>query len=213
MFPKAPNLNELGAYSVNRPGSSEVVYQPLYDYQVYAAAGQTSLTFFQTPIGGAKTIADTNMQVGGVLPAPQRFLLLAIEVAFFPGNNPGTFGAQAAANNINDVNAVAKSGHVQLFIGNKPYLDEAPIGVMPQSFRLAGISALADQTTIAAASQSRIDYAVMAGPLYRLPTPLLIPTQQNFRITMDWPVAVALPSTVAGRIGVRMLGYLYRSSQ
>ena len=206
-------LSEIGKYAVNRPGQQEALYQPLYDYQTYAAAGQTSLTFFAIPQGqGGKTIHDTNMETASALPNPKTFLIQGIEIVFFSGVVPGIFGAQAAATYLNDVNAVHQSGHVQLFIGSKPYLDEAPIGVFPPSFRLGGMAALADTTTAAADAQSRIDYATMAGATYSI-TPFFLPSQQNFKVTVDWPAVVALPSTVAGRIGVRLLGTLYRNSQ
>lgn len=206
-------LQDLSKFQVNRPDQQEAIWQPLYDYQAYAAAGQTSLNFFQIPKGQAgKTIQDTNMEAAGALPVPKRFLLQAIEVVFFSGVTPATFGAQAAGNYINDVNAFYKSGHIQIFVGSKPYLDEAPIGVMPPSFRLAGFAALADQSTIAADLQSMIQYATPAGRLYEVP-PMFLPSQQNFNVTMDWATAVALPSGVAGRVGVRLLGTLYRNSQ
>lgn len=203
----------LRRYDVNRPGSQEVIKQPLYDYQTYASAGQTSLTFFQIPQGqNNKTLADTNMEQAGALPQPKQFLIKAIEIHFASGVTPGSFGAQAASNYINDVEAVAHSGHVQLFIGSKPYLDEAPIGVFPTSWRLYAEASMSDSSTAGANQQGRVDYAKSVGPVYELP-PLLIPSQQNFRVTLTWPTAVALPSGVNGRIGVRLLGDLYRLSQ
>lgn len=206
-------LSEVNRYAVNRKNQPEAIFQPLYDYQTYAAAGQTSLSFFQIPIGqSSKTIADTNMESAGQLPSPKTFMVQAIEVAFFSGVTPSTHGAQAAAEYVNDVNAIHKSGHLQLFIGSKPYLDEAPIGVFPQSWGMGGFAAVADTTTAAADSQTLIQYARTVGRLYEIP-PLYIPSNQNFKVTLDWPTAVATPSTVAGRIGVRLLGTLYRESQ
>ena len=208
-----PPLSDLGKYAVNRPGQDEGIWQPLYDYQTYAAAGQTSLNFFQIPQGqSSKTLADTNMEAAGALPVPKRFLIQGIEIVFFSGVTPGTFGAQAAAAYINDQNAIYKSGHVQLFIGSKPYLDEAPIGVFPPSWGLGGFAALADTTTAGANQQSMIQYARGVGRVYEIP-PMLLPSQQNFKVSINWPTAVATPSTVAGRIGVRLLGVMYRNSQ
>ena len=210
---RAIPLSEVDRYAVNRAGQNEAISQPLYDYQAYAAAGQTSLNFFQIPQGqSSKTLADTNMEAAGQLPNPKRFLIQAMEIAFFSGVTPGTFGAQAAAGYINDVNAVYKSGHVQLFIGSKPYLDEAPLGVFAQSWGLAGFSALADSSTAGADQQSMVQYGRTVGRLYEI-TPIFIPSNQNFKVQITWPTAVALPSTVAGRIGIRLLGTLYRNSQ
>ncbi|MGH8744731.1 MAG: hypothetical protein ACREUY_10685, partial [Burkholderiales bacterium] len=81
---------DLTQYQVNRKDQLEVIRQTLYDYQVYTAAGVAQQTFFTVPNGsGGKTLADTNMSVAGSLPAPQRFLIQAIEVYFSPGVLPG----------------------------------------------------------------------------------------------------------------------------
>lgn len=213
MAGKVLNPSQLKAYSVNRAGQEEGITQPLYDYQTYPNAGATSLTFFQIPNGqSGKTLADTNMEQAGTLPAPKKFLIQAIEIAFFPGSSPSVNGAAAASEQWNDTYAVFKSGHFQLFIGSKPYLDEAPLGVFPPGWRLAGAAALSDSTTAGADQQTRIGYAGFSGRPYQI-TPIMLPTQQNFKVTITWPSAVSLPSGVDGRIGVRLLGALYRLSQ
>lgn len=209
-----PDIAALEKYSVNRAGQYEVIGSSLFDYTAYAAAGQTELNFFQTPQGqGGKTAADTNMESAGTLPAPKKFICEAIEVNFWPGVTPGTFGAQAAANYVNDVWTVAKSGYLQFYIGSKNYVEEGPIGVFPAMNGLVIGAALADQTTAAAASQSMIQYANMGGKVYTLKSPVTLESNQNFRVSLKWPTAVALPSTAIGRIGVRLRGYLYRLSQ
>ena len=71
-----PTLDQLQQYNVNRAGSIEAVRASLYDFQTYAAAGQTSLTFFQVPQGqSGKTKADTNMEAAWRLAAPKRYLI------------------------------------------------------------------------------------------------------------------------------------------
>lgn len=206
------------AYAVNRTGEHEVIWSPLYDTQAYAAAGQTILSFFQVQQGqSSKTLADTNMEAAGSLPAPKHFLCTGIEVTFHPGNTPGSVGDRAVAatapgRNWGDLFAFYKSGLLRFFIGSKDYLVDAPVGVFPPGYRLSGGAAITDQTTAAAASLSQIDYAAVTGKPYDI-TPVFIPSQQNFRVTLEWPTAVALPSGVAGRVGVRLMGYLYRLSQ
>lgn len=209
-----PTIDDLTKYSVNRGGQYEVIGSALYDYGTYAAAGQTELNFFQTPQGqGSKTLADTNMEAAGSLPAPKNFLVTSLEINFWPGAAPSTFGAQAAATYLNDVWTVAKSGYLEFYIGSKNYIQEGPLGVFPAQNGLVVAAAAADQTTIAAASQTVIDYANMGGKPYVLPSPIALVSNQNFRVSLKWPVAVALPSTVAARIGIRLRGYLYRLSQ
>lgn len=209
-----PDFEKIKHFQVNRPGQEEAVWYPLYDYLTYAAAGQTQLNFFQNPVGqSSKTQADTNMTNAGMLPAPQRFFCIGVEVYFWPGSAVNATGA-ITTNGLNwqDVYAVHKSGYLNFRIGSKDYVTDGPIGVFPSSTRLAGAAAMADATTAAAALHSQIDYAVMAGSPYEI-SPFWIPSNQNFSVTLNWPTAVALPSTVAGRIGVRLLGFLYRLSQ
>lgn len=211
---KIPSLSELQQFNVNRPGAVEAVRQTLYDFQVYALAGQTQLNFFQVPVGQAgKTQADTNMETAGTLPAPKQFLAQSIEVVFFSSVALAMFGAQAIALGMNDVQAVHQGGWLDFFIGSKSYLLEAPIGKFPPKTYIKVNAALSDATTPAPAFQSRIAYAVSGGRPYYLEPPILLVPTQNFRISLNWPVAVALPSGANGRIGIVLDGILYRNSQ
>lgn len=209
-----PTIDDLTKYSVNRGGQYEVIGSSLYDYTTYAAAGQTELNFFQTPQGqGGKSLADTNMEAAGSLPAPKNFLVTSLEINFWPGVNPSLFGAQVAGQYLNDVWTLAKSGYLEFYIGSKNYIQEGPVGVFPAANGLVVAAAVSDQTTIAAASQTIVDYANMGGKPYILPSPIALVSNQNFRVSLKWPTAVALPSNAAARIGVRLRGYLYRLSQ
>ena len=94
-----PSLAQLEQYNVNVDGQPEVIWQPLYDYQVYAAAGFTSQRFFNVPAGQAgKTFDDTNLETAGVLPVPQNMAITSVEVVFFPGNVIGSQGVRFAPN-------------------------------------------------------------------------------------------------------------------
>jgi len=218
-----PNLAELQAYAVNRKGQYEGIRQSLYDYQVYASAGQTSLSFFQVPVGQAgKTIADTNMEVSGTLPQPKHFLVESIEIRFWPGVLPvvsasGVLATQAASNYTNDVVTFSKSGSLNYFIGSKTYLEEAPVGRFPPKTSVCadfGVSQTVNQAVAAdQENQITMDLSYVCGrPYFINPATLLIPTQ-NFKVTLAWPAAVALPSGEDARIGVVLDGILYRQSQ
>lgn len=208
-----PSPDALKRFDVNRPGAVEAIFQPLYDFQAYAAAGQTQLTFFQDPQGSnSKTLADTNMESAGQLPAPKEMLVTGIELVFWSGVTPGIHGAQVAADYWNDVHAVMKSGWLNFFIGSKSYLTDAPVGKFPASFRLGGVADSSDSTTAAADSQTLTQYATFSSRPYEI-TPVRLPSNQNFNVTLNWPSAVALPSAVAGRIGVMLQGFQYRLSQ
>jgi hypothetical protein len=221
MANRVPNRRDLARYSVNREGW-EVISQSLYDFQTYAAAGQTQLTFFAVPTGqGGKTLSDTNMNLAGQLPANQEFLVSSLEVIFFPtvpavaAQNPAAFGAQAVANIINDVYVVSRTGNLKFDIGSKPYLQEAPLGRFPPMTYMHLEAAAADVSTAGANFQTRIAYAHSAGrPYYLQPEKLRLISTQNFQITLNWPEGVqALPSGNPGRIGVVLDGVLFRKSQ
>lgn len=214
-----PDLAELQAYAVNRKGQYEGIRQTLYDYQTYAAAGQTSLSFFQVPLGQAgKTVADTNIEVAGSLPQPKHFLVESIEVRFWPGDLPVVQAAALGASNYtNDVVTLSKSGSLNFFIGSKTYLEEAPIGRFPPKTKVDAefAAALEFKQAVAADAEQQLtmDLAYMCGrPYFINPATLLIPTQ-NFKVTLAWPTAVALPSDTDARIGVVLDGVLYRQSQ
>lgn len=207
-----PGLDELQQYNVNRPGQIEAIKSSLYDFQTYAQAGQTQLQFYNVPKGqSSKTLADTNMTIAGALPAPQSFLVQSIEIYFFPAGDPSTFGTAVAAENINDVYDVAKSGWLELFIGSKPYLDEAPLLKFPPQCGLTGWAAIGTHSTPTNLGYGVISYASFGGPIYMLVPPILLVPTQNFTVTLNWPTAVAI--SAAARIGINMCGILYRNSQ
>lgn len=214
MATNVPDIAALEKFAVNRSGQYEVIGSSLYDFTTYAAAGQTELNFFQTPFGqGGKTMADTNMEGAGVLPAPKKFLAEAIEINFWPGVTPGSHGAGAAADLINDVWALAKSGYLEFYIGSKNYVQEGPLNVFPAMNGLVVSAALSDATTAAANLQSMVQYSNLGGRPYTLASPVALESMQNFRVSLKWPTVVPLPSGQAARIGVRLRGFLYRLSQ
>lgn len=216
---QVPTRAQLSKYSVNRPGW-EAIKQSLYDYQAYAAAGQTNLTFFALPVGqSSKTLSDTNMTLAGQLPKNQEFLIQSIEVFFSPttptvaAQMPAAFGAQAIAQIINDSYIVGRAGNLTLTIGSKPYLQEAPLGRFPQKAAFTVDGALSDVTSAGASLQSRLAFGQWRGRPYLLdPAPLLLPENQNFSVSLAWPEGVQA-ITNPGRIGVILDGILYRRSQ
>lgn len=216
---KVPSRKQLSAYSVNRPGW-EAITATLYDYQAYDTLGHSFLNFFSVPVGqNSKTYSDTNMTLAGQLPKNQEFLIQSIEVQFFPttptsaAQMPAAFGAQAIAQIINDVYIVTRSGNLNLTIGSKTYLQEAPVGKFPPKTHMCVDAALADVTTAGDNLQSRIAWAYAGGRPYQLtPAPLLLPENQNFAVSLNWPEG-AQAITSDARIGVILDGILYRRSQ
>lgn len=208
-----PSIDQLQSYNVNRAGQPEVIWQPLYDYQTYPTSGATQFTFFQTPVGGSgTTLGDTNMVSQGMLPRPQEFLITGIQVYFKPGNAVARAGLAAAVvqENWNDVNDILfGESWLQLFIGSKPYLQDGPIGKFVSCFGITGGGWQMGSTT-ADTNGRFIDYAKHSGRYYSI-TPVKLPANQNFNVTLNFPVAIAASAT--GTIGVILDGFLYRLSQ
>lgn len=187
-----------------------------YDFQTYAAAGQSTLTFFQNPVGfNGRTKEDTNFPGAGQLPSGLLFTLTELCFEFYPGAAVpvGAFGAQAAPLFVQDTYAVGARGYVEFKYLSKNFIEDGPLSRFPTDTRLAGFAAFADATTAAANLQSRVNYAQWAGRPYKV-RDIAIRPNTGFTITVSWPNGVvALPSTVAGRLGCRMKGILSRDVQ
>ena len=219
MAAQVPNRQQLSQYVVNREGW-EGIKQSLYDFQAYPAAGSTQLNFFALPIGqGGKTQSDTNMTLAGQLPTNQEFLIQSIEVHFYPttptvaANMPAAFGAGAVAEQVNDEYIFRRSGNLELFIGSKTYLQEAPLSKFPQKAYFDLHAGVADATTAAANLQSRIAIGKACGRPYMLhPASLLLTSNQNFAVSINYPEGVQAITNPA-RVGVTLDGFLYRRSQ
>lgn len=205
-----PSPDALNKFAVNSAQGMDVIWQPLYDYATYAAAGQTSLNFFQLPIGqSGKTLADTNMESAGQLPAPQKFIVESISIDFFPGGSVNGSTVDGTAVNWDDVYTVMKSGWLDFIVGSKSRLQQAPIGAFPPAYRLGGGAALTGAASVANTITS-VDYASFAGREFSI-IPVTLPANQNFKVSLNWPAAVAI--NVDARIGVKLNGTLYRSVQ
>ncbi len=207
---RPPESNALDKYSVNAAGNMSVVYEPLYDYQNYAVLGQSSLNFFQNPIGqNGKTLDDTNMTSAGQLPAPQKFIVDAISIDFFPGGAVNGNTVDGTAINWDDVYTFMKSGHLEFTVGTLPVLRQAPLGAFPAPYRLGGGAAVYGAAALAN-TVTTIDYASMAGQPFSI-IPVTIPANQNFAVSLNW--AVAVPINSIARVGIKLHGSLFRSVQ
>lgn len=214
-----PTRADLARYQVNRPGW-EAIRQTLYDYQAYAAAGQTQLSFFQAPVGqSGKTLSDTNMTLAGQLPANQEFLVQSVELLFLPttptvaAQLPSAFGADAVQALVNDAYIFGRAGNLNFTVGSKPYLQEAPLGRFPPKANFDVAAGLSSSTTAAAALQTRTGFGKWVGRPYLLtPAEILLVSNQNFVVTLAWPEGVQAIANPA-RVGVILDGILYRRSQ
>ena len=225
MAEEVPSLQKLQQYVVNGTGW-EAITQSMFDSAAYPTAGITSLPFFSTPVGqgvglggGAKTYSDTNMQLGGMMPAQQAFLVQGIEVAIFTSTPtvaatmPAAFGAQAVAAGVNDAYIIGRSGNLNFTIGSKPYCQDGPLMKFPPSASFEIDAALSDITTAGAAMQSRIAFAKSRGRPYSLGgAQALLTANQNFSVTLAWPEGLQAVTSAAW-IKVSLFGLLYRRMQ
>jgi len=227
-----PSLTEAKRYSVTGQGT-EGIRQSLYDHLLYPTAGLAQFNFFSLPKGqgkatalgsvaaSPKTIADTNMDIGGQLPAGKGFCVTSIEVPFYAGSVatadtytpavPGFFNAAAAATleaQLADVNSFYQSGSLQLYIASKVCLEEAPLMRFPPKCSLEVDGSVASNSaTVGALGFST---ARAKGRPYMVEPPIYFEPNVNFVVQLNFPAAVATPSGFNARVGVIMDGYLYR---
>jgi hypothetical protein len=237
MAQKIPSLAQLQALAVNQAGI-EGIRQSLYDNLVYPQAGVNQLVFFQNPqgqgftsalggvVGQAKSVADTNMEASGQLPAGKTFLITSIEVPFYAGLSaaantytiapPEVFNGTAAAAvlaQVGDVNQFYQSGSLKLFIGSKTYLEEAPLMRFPPKCHLQIDGAIGLAGTNAQPGTLASVSAKAVGRYYDVDPNIPLVSTQNFVVQLNWPGALALPSGFNGRVGVILDGFMYRNSQ
>lgn len=213
--PPSNDMMDPSKFAVNVAGMMEAITQPLFSYQAYPAAGTANpLQFFQSQPIGTITAEDTNMQLAGQLPAPQKFLIQGIGVDYLPGIAASRFGADSANGQLNDFYAIMRRGLLTLAIGSKNYLTFSTMLGLPVRSHIGGVAAVASQTTPAAALQTYVSVGYSDGDTFK-PRPILIEASQNFSVTIAYPGgAVAIPSAdAAARIGVWLYGTLYRPVQ
>ena len=187
-------------FNINLAGVLEALWQPIYDTLAYPAAGATNLVAFQNPVGvGGTTKANTNVVAAGSFPAGQNFIATDIQVEFLPGSLTTT------AAYFTDQLAFYQSGWLEFNVGSKNYLTEAPTGKFPPKTRLQPFA-----VNDASAGPTVFRYAQNRGEIYQI-TPVLIPQNQNFNVTLQWPALV--PVSAAANVRVTLGGYLYRTAQ
>lgn len=235
-----PTIEDFAAEKVGLSGKIELIWQPLYDWQIYPTAGIAQLPFFTVPQGGGfssqpiaaaapKTEADTILTQPGQLPAPQSFWADGLEIQIDAGSTatanlygvavPSVWLATAAAastTNLNDVNIISRSGLVKFNIMQKTYYQESPIYRFPPraNVKYAGNQAVCG-TNAQPGSLSTMQ-ALSEGNGVRFVPGYGIATSSNFSVVLSWPALV--PTTAPGsgfnaRIGCFLNGWLFRAAQ
>lgn len=220
-----PEPGFFARYGVNVEDVDDIQWMPITDSLQYPAAGTQQLTFFANGRGqgatsalnaaaGPKSYADTNLDGNGVLPTPERALIMAIGVTVFPGILPA-IGADALADTglfINDLYQIGRSGFLEWKIGQKTISLDTPLQAYGAGEGLDVMAALSDSTTAGANQLSQISYGRFAGDGYSI-VPVALISNQNFPLTLNWPALVPTPSTQPARIKVSLYGYRIRKAQ
>lgn len=233
---RMPNAADFNSRRVTNAAQSEIIRQRFYDYQLYATAGVSQMTFFSSPIGQgltsavggtagtAKTLWDTNLELGGTLPSGKAFMIESIEVFFMPGSvstantftlvKPLEFNAVAAATlgaQLADVNSFYNSGMLELNILSKNYLRETPLLAFPPKTAFNIDAAIASNS--ATTATNIVQNMRAAGRPYYIDPEIALQPAVNFEVVLRWPAAVATPSGFNARVGVILDGYFMRASQ
>lgn len=214
------NLQSLYKRRLTVPGQRDAIREPLYDFLTYDSGATLNLRFFQDPIGGTKTKADTNMTLAGQLPKGWKYIVETMEIVVMPGSNAANYvrqspvqqaAAAAAPNFANDVWALLSVGYAEITVGSKPYLT-APLLSFPSTTGLMISAAAATEDTGAAIHhQITADYARLVGKAFLFNPVMPLEENTNFDVTLNWPAAVVLPSAFDARIGIVFNGIKFRT--
>lgn len=204
----APPAALMNRYAVNMPGKVEVIWQPLYHYQQYAAGGALTFTFFQNPIGqGGNTLSDTNMVSAGQIPKGQKFVITAIQVELYPVAADIYDATPDQDRFLRDYyNVMQSDANLQLLIGSKPYLQQAPLMKFPQAQRVNASTSIAT----GGATIEGMSFAQGGGQPFNI-VPLTLTSNQNFSVTINFDAVVAI--STAAKFGVTLQGFLFRNAQ
>jgi hypothetical protein len=188
-------------------GHSDVCRQPLYDsYPIKSAP--FAAEFFSQPLGEHKAPADTNMYISNILVPGNSFYTTGIGVYFVPNieQRPSTRSADLA-----DVLCVLGHGHLQFRVGNRRYLELAPLGAAPPPFPMYwGRDLPALEKMMNEPTKADSEGAKKIGLGFEL-VPIYIASQQYFGVTVRIDNCFKLNNP--GRLGVMLDGALIREAQ
>lgn len=184
--------------------------QSLYDTGTIVPAGTAMLAFFASPLGqgatsfalaGAKTLADTNMDLAGQLPSGQNFRVLG-------------FRAQPAFTLTGaDAQNWSLGAWLVFTVGQKPYL-RVPLDTVPAGMGPYG-APLAAGVAVYSHGFPSLSNAYTVGK-----KPLELSSTTNFGATMNWTTPQAVTTTIphqpaAAGLPVRLYldGFFFRAVQ
>lgn len=229
MISGAPTLDQVRQCATNLPRSAEVISQSLYDHVRYIVGGRVVTDFFSVPVGSGlgtyfvgnnapKTFADTNIEgVGNRLPFGVAHLVTSLEFTFAATfNNPiwsgvASSGQQAVLDNI--ATLLNGGGLIRFCVGNDTVLATRLAAFPPRAIlRVDGAYAF----NVGGANNINGHGPYAAGSLgepFLIDPPILISSNQTFKLSIEWMPPVTLTTANPIVIGAYLNGYRYRYSQ
>jgi hypothetical protein len=207
----------------NLRGNEEAIRYSLYHHKDLAAGAlRGPYSYFTIPVGqqdpdtgAAATEEDTNMDAGGLLTAPNRFMVTKIcvpIVAITTNTIPvGSDVVGTAVSFKDDVARLVMRGLFTFRLLNKEYLRLSPLGLIG-----AGMGVWGSVAAATAAAGPVITNAIVSNGApschegYRVILPL--ETQTTFVAQIGFPKA-GITTTANLRVGVVLHGVLYRPEQ
>jgi hypothetical protein len=192
-------------YVVGSPPATPVLRplkQPMYDTEVYPAAGAGRIQFFVNSAtiaatGAAKTLADTNMTQNGQLGTPLEFDLIGFNIEVQRGI--------ARVDN----NAIFNTGVFSWFFGNNTNWLNVPLSRIPEGVAATG--------SVAVDAGAPLEVSIMSNGtahttnFYNFSVDRRarhIFSTESFRAEWGYPIAVAQVAA-ATRVRTYMLGLLF----
>jgi hypothetical protein len=189
-------------------GSYERLNHTLYDS--FRIVPNMKIACFQVPVGGYRTLADTNMETGGALPAGRIFVCLRIGIQLDPETDPA------------DRAAFGRWCFVSFQIQSKPYWSGLASDLLFDDLVAAAVSKINRVTRGKSSSSYKRTLKDIAQSLRRrrvlgvLQDPATIEQCQAFSVSLSangiQPLQLTSPEKgIAGRIVLE--GYLFRRVQ
>ncbi len=191
-----PDAATLDSYNVNVAGLRNAKVQPLYDSLVLANGAVGPQNFFNVPVGGAKTLADTNLRQNGQLPTGVSHFTTGISARILPT-------AALASNRLADLRAVGEAGFFQFNILDVEKYAVAPFSSIPARVSIEGAQAMHGAAVDVA---NDFGFSAYVGEDVDF-LPFHIQAGQSFNAVLNFNTALVLTANV--RVVVYLHGLMY----
>ncbi len=198
----------------------EAIDQPVFHYISAASGIAGDQNFFGVAKAAATNgLADTNLDQPNQIGSDTRMIVRAISVHFISGSDPAQATATTTlASAFNDAKRILEGVASFVFtVGDKPYLQDAPLAAMPAGLGVAGAAGGIQRTQASAADGTfQVSYGSNGLPtvqaVRQLVVPLALWPTAKFSAKITFPTA-GITLSATGRLGVRLWGMQIRPKQ